>query len=79
MTKTLRALRFLVAILVLAASASLLAVWWIAHATLPILDGEATLPELKQPVTVDRDRWAVPRIQAGSLEDLVTAQGYVVA
>jgi len=56
-----------------------LAVWWIAHATLPILDGEATLPELKQPVTVDRDRWAVPRIQAGSLEDLLVAQGYVVA
>jgi len=78
-TKTLRALRFLVAILVLAASVSLLAVWWIARATLPILDGEATLPELKQPVTVDRDRWAVPRIQAGSLEDLLIAQGYVVA
>lgn len=56
-----------------------MAVWWIAHATLPILDGEVSLPELKQPVTVDRDRWAVPRIQAGSLEDLLIAQGYVVA
>jgi len=78
-TKTSRALRFLAAILLLAASVSLLAVWWIAHATLPILDGEVSLPELKQPVTVDRDRWAVPRIQAGSLEYLLIAQGYVVA
>lgn len=57
----------------------LLTGWWIAHLTLPQLDGAASLPELKQEVTVDRDRWAVPRIRANSLEDLVTAQGYVLA
>jgi len=43
------------------------------------MDGEASLPELKQEVTVERDRRGVPRIKAASLEDLVTAQGYVLA
>ncbi len=57
----------------------MLAAWWKVHETLPQLDGEASLPELKQEVTVERDIWGVPRIKAGSLEDLVTAQGYVVA
>ncbi len=79
MKKLTRTLRIVVALLLLAASVSLLAGWWIAHGTLPILDGEVSLPELKQEVTVDRDLWGVPRLRAGSLEDLVTAQGYVVA
>ena len=63
----------------LAVSLTLLAGWKIAHDSLPQLDGEASLPELKQEVSVARDRWGVPQIQASSLEDLVTAQGYVVA
>ncbi|MCL4523702.1 MAG: penicillin acylase family protein [Acidobacteria bacterium] len=79
MSELSRVLRYLAAALVLSASLALLAGWWIAHSSLPQLDGDASLPELKQEVTVDRDRWGVPRIHAGSLEDLVTAQGYVVA
>ena len=46
---------------------------------LPQVDGSLTLPGLKQPVLVDRDGWGVPWIQASSVEDLETAQGYVVA
>jgi len=63
----------LLAVLVFAAG------WWIVHRALPQLDGTASLPELKQEVTVDRDVWGVPHIRARSLEDLLTAQGYVLA
>jgi penicillin amidase len=62
-----------VAVLVFAAG------WWIVHRALPQLDGAASLPGLKQEVTVDRDVWGVPHIRASSLEDLLTAQGYVLA
>ncbi len=79
MKTKVRLLRYFVALILLTGSTLLLAGWWIAHETLPQLDGSASLPELKQEVTVDRDRWAVPRIRANSLEDLVTAQGYVLA
>ncbi len=53
--------------------------WWIVHRALPQLDGTASLPGLKQEVTVDRDIWGVPHIRARSLEDLLTVQGYVLA
>jgi penicillin amidase len=56
-----------------------LAGWWLVHRSLSELDGTLTIPELKEPVTVDRDRWGIPWIRANSLEDLETAQGYVVA
>lgn len=79
MNTTFRVLRYFLAALILAVSLTLLGGWWVVHQSLPTLDGEAALPELKQQVTVDRDQWGVPRIQAGSLEDLVTAQGYVLA
>ncbi len=53
--------------------------WWVVHRALPQYDGAASLPELKQEVTVDRDTWGVPHIRASSPEDLFTAQGYVLA
>jgi penicillin amidase len=53
--------------------------WWIIQRALPTVDGATQLAGLKQPVTVDRDVWGVPHIQANSLEDLVEAQGYVAA
>ncbi|HXW18093.1 MAG TPA: penicillin acylase family protein [Candidatus Acidoferrales bacterium] len=56
-----------------------LVAWWMIWRPLPTLDGATELPELKSPVNVDRDTWGIPWIQADSLEDLVTAQGYVVA
>jgi len=47
--------------------------------SLPKTHGVIAITELKAPVSVDRDRWGVPYIQAQSLRDLATAQGYVTA
>ena len=55
------------------------AIWWFVYRPLPQLDGTATLPGLQNEVTVERDRWGVPHIRARSVQDLVEAQGYVVA
>src|SRR5208282_6120840 len=38
-----------------------------------------SVPALKEGVVVDRDQWGRPWIRAKSVEDLVTAQGYVTA
>src|SRR5580700_2032843 len=53
--------------------------WWMIWRPLPELDGDLSLPGVRQPVLVDRDSWGVPWIQASSMEDLEIAQGYVVA
>jgi penicillin amidase len=47
--------------------------------TLPQLEGTIALPGLRADVLVERDALGVPHIRAQSLEDLLTAQGYVVA
>jgi len=54
-------------------------VWSVVRRSLPQLDGTITVPALKDSVTVDRDSWGRPWIRAKSIEDLVTAQGYVMA
>jgi penicillin amidase len=77
--KALRFLRFAVAGVVLLASLGALAGWWMLHRTLPQLDGMISLPGLHAEVTVDRDRWGVPHIRAQSLDDLLLAQGFVLA
>ena len=41
--------------------------------------GEMTLPALQQPVTVHRDDFGIPYIYAESLDDAITAQGFIVA
>ena len=46
---------------------------------LPTLDGELQLPGLSAPVVVRRDARGVPHIQAANMEDLLEAQGFVVA
>jgi penicillin amidase len=74
-----RILRPFLAMVLLVAGTAFVAGWWICHRALPTLEGTASLPGLQQQVTVDRDRWGIPRIQAGSLEDLAMAQGYVTA
>jgi len=74
-----RALRYLLITLLLIISLGFLTGWWIVHRALPQLDGTVSLPELMQEVTVNRDIWGVPHIRASSLEDLLTAQGYVLA
>lgn len=53
--------------------------WWFIYRPLPQMDGSASLPGLRQDVTVERDQWGVPHVRAGSVEDLAEAQGYVMA
>jgi penicillin G amidase len=50
-----------------------------AAASLFPLEGELTANGLGGSVTVERDRWGVPRITAPSLDDLWFAQGFVTA
>ncbi|HEX9759925.1 MAG TPA: penicillin acylase family protein, partial [Candidatus Acidoferrales bacterium] len=75
----MRLLRYAALLILLLIVLGAIAGWWIFFRTLPQLAGAISLPELKQDVTVERDAWGVPRIRAASLEDLVTAQGYIVA
>lgn len=53
--------------------------WWLVYRPLPQLDGIISVAGLKQDVTVERDKWGVPHIRASSVQDLVEAQGYVMA
>ncbi len=75
----LRFLRYLASALLVVAGIALVLGWWLLHRPLPELDGSITIPELHQAVLVDRDVRGVPRIRADSMEDMVTAQGYVMA
>ncbi len=69
-------------LLLFAASAAAGGWLWLHHAlrkALPQLDGQAQLGGLSAPVTVQRDAQGVPSIAAGSLGDMLEAQGYVTA
>jgi penicillin amidase len=72
----LRIFYWVIAVVVIAVGA---VAWWFVYRPLPQIDGAASLPGLQQEVTVERDQWGVPHIRAASLEDLVEAQGYVMA
>lgn len=50
-----------------------------ARRALPPVDGELTVPGLREPVDVARDTWGVPHISAANLDDLFLAQGFVTA
>jgi penicillin amidase len=50
-----------------------------AEAALFPLDGELSAPGLTDSVTIERDAYGIPRIAAGSLDDLWFAQGFVTA
>ncbi len=66
----------------LAALAALGTVLNLRHAltaSLPQLDAQVSVPGLHGPVTVTRDAQGVPSITAGSLDDLLFAQGYTTA
>jgi penicillin amidase len=55
------------------------AVWWALRASLPVLDGEAALPGLSAPVSIQRDALGVVTIDAASETDAMRALGYVHA
>jgi len=51
----------------------------LALSALAQIDGELSIPGLKQPVEVLRDEWGIPHIYAQNTDDLFMAQGYVMA
>jgi len=55
------------------------AIWWFVYRPLPQVDGTIVVNGLHSDVSVERDRWGIPHIRAGSVEDMVEAQGYVMA
>lgn len=75
-TKILRnGVMVVAALIVLAAGAG----WvWLAR-TLPETEGTLEVAGLKAEVTVERDAHGVPRIRAQNLDDLLLAQGFVMA
>ena len=79
MTRGYRIFRSLVAGIFLLAGIALIVGWWIVHRSLPALDGSVSVAGLKDAVMIDRDPLGRPWIRAKSVEDLVTAQGYVIA
>jgi penicillin amidase len=79
MTRAYRIFRSFGAGIFLFAGVALVAGWWLVHRSLPVLDGSIAVAGLKDAVTIDRDHLGRPWIRAKSVEDLVTAQGYVLA
>jgi len=72
----LRFFLWTVAIVVIAAAT---VVWWFVYRPLPQLDGAIAVAGLQKDVVIERDHWGVPHIRANSVEDMVEAQGYVMA
>ena len=50
----------------------------LARQSLSRMDGEISIPGLREPVEVIRDKWGVPHIYAKSVDDLFFAQGYTM-
>jgi len=70
--------RLILGLIVLAVIAGA-AGWVFLRASLPPASGSFALDGLRTPITVWRDRWGVPTIRAGSVEDAVRALGFVHA
>jgi penicillin G amidase len=79
MTRASRIFRNLFAGLLLLVGAGMVLSWWLVRRPLARLDGSVAIGGLKDGVIVDRVRWGRPWIRAKSLQDAVTAQGYVMA
>jgi len=80
----LRVLIALVTLVVVLAGSAAVWLYWHAQAALPQLDGAVSMPALgtaglQAPVEVFRDAQCVPHLRAQSIDDLVSAQGYVTA
>jgi len=71
----LRAFSALLLVILLAVAAGYI---WLRQ-SLPQLEGSVTLSGLKAPVDIVRDRYGVPHIYAGSVEDAYFALGFVHA
>ncbi|MDQ1405793.1 MAG: penicillin amidase, partial [Acidobacteriaceae bacterium] len=71
--------RVLISIFLILLIAAGTAIWWFVYRPLPQVDGIIVVNGLHGDVTVERDRWGIPHIRASSPEDMVEAQGYVMA
>ena len=74
-----RTARYLVLGLALAAALGGAVVYSLLRRSVPASKGSVRLEGLDSPVEVFRDRWGVPHIYAGSVRDVMFAQGYVHA
>jgi penicillin G amidase len=74
-----RAIFLLLGLVVLAVLGGLVWLYSVARSALPQLDGKVSVRGLSAQVNVIRDGHGVPTIDAGNLEDLFFAQGYVTA
>ncbi len=79
MTKASRIVRNTLAVILVLFGIAVLMGWWLVRRSLPQLDGSVTVAGLHDGVIVDRDQWGRPWIRAKSAEDVVMAQGYVMA
>jgi penicillin G amidase len=71
-------LRIVLALVLFVALAAAAGYTWLRQ-SLPQLEGAVTLSGLKAPVEIVRDRYGVPHIYAGSVEDAYFALGFVHA
>ncbi|MEQ1473257.1 MAG: penicillin acylase family protein, partial [Candidatus Acidiferrum sp.] len=71
--------RVILTLIVIFFMAAGVAAWWFVYRPLPQADGAVTVGGLHAEVAVDRDGWGVPHLRAAALEDLIEAQGYVMA
>ena len=79
MSRTLRILGITIAILVAVAAAGGAAIWLGFRASLPTIEGTASLKGLGADVFVERDAAGVPTITASNRNDLARGLGYVHA
>lgn len=75
---TRRLIQFINVLIALALTAGLTATYWYVYRPLPQTSGSVAAP-VGAAVRVERDTLGMPRIHAGSLEDLMFAQGFVTA
>jgi penicillin amidase len=78
-SRLLKGAFYVFALLVFGFAAAAFYAFRVARSALPQLDGSVHVDGLSAPVSVTRDEHGVPTVQAGSLEDLFLAQGYVTA
>src|SRR4051812_19192848 len=74
-----RALKLSLAILFILALLLFGAVVWFVRNSWPQVSGTLTLPGLRAPAEVLRDKWGIPHIFARNSDDLFFAQGYAHA
>ncbi|GMW03380.1 MAG: penicillin amidase [Candidatus Hydrogenedentota bacterium] len=74
-----RIVMLLLVLLVLILFAVPLATYLLARAGMPVLEGEIQVAAIGQGVTITRDEWGVPHIEAENEKDAAYALGYAMA